>query len=198
MGCGISSSGTRRSSKPRHLFLALLVSASVTFGFTRASTAAPSIYNLGSLTGGESETYGINASGQLVGFSYTDSSYHAILYTGSPGTDGVMLDLGISTSQAFAINTTGQITGMLGGNGVYRAFLYTGIPGSGGAMTNLGSLGGALSWGNAINSRGQVVGTSSTAQDRNSRLAFLYTPALGGGSMVDLGTLGGSQALGNG
>jgi probable HAF family extracellular repeat protein len=58
-------------------------------------------------------------------------------------------------------------------------------------MQDLGTLGGALSYANAINAGGQVAGYSSTGSNSH---AFLWTS---GGGMVDLGTLGGSASYAN-
>jgi probable HAF family extracellular repeat protein len=56
-------------------------------------------------------------------------------------------------------------------------------------LTDLGTLGGSTATGAAINSSGQVVGSSSTAGDTTTH-AFLYS----GGTMSDLGTLGGASS----
>jgi probable HAF family extracellular repeat protein len=79
-----------------------------------AAPAAAILYtckDLGSL-GGNTEAYGINATGNVVGSSQTSSgAYHAFLYSG-----GVMQDLGTlpaynSSSYASAINKSGQVGG---------------------------------------------------------------------------------------
>jgi probable HAF family extracellular repeat protein len=61
-----------------------------------------------------------------------------------------------------------------------RAFLY-----DEGVVTDLGTLGGAFSWGRAINNLSQVVGESQT--ENSQEHAFLYE----NGIMRDLGTLPG-------
>src|SRR4029079_10366031 len=89
---------------------------------------------------------------------------HAFRYTGTPGSGGVMADLGTlggSESIGFDINTAGHVVGYSSttGNHAYHAFLYTGTPGSGGAMVDLGTLAGkAHSFGVAINDHGQIAG----------------------------------------
>ena len=71
-----------------------------------------SITDLGTLPGGdESEARGINARGQVVGFSETASGeFHAFLWE-----DGRMTDLGTlpggTSSSAFGINSRGQVVG---------------------------------------------------------------------------------------
>ena len=126
---------------------------------------------------------------------------HAFLYTGTPGSDGAMADLGTLTgpdgySRANGINAGGQVVG----DSAAHAFLYTGTPGSGGAMADLGTLPGKLaSQGLAINDVGQVVGCSGNSLDTTdtTQHAFLYTGTPGsGGAMADLGTLGGTYSVG--
>ncbi|MBD2168189.1 hypothetical protein H6G04_27785 [Calothrix membranacea FACHB-236] len=144
-----------------------------------------SITDLGNLPGDNySYAYGINDSGQVVGFS---SNNHAFLYS-----DGKMTDLGslprsgYDSSAAYGINNSGQIVGDSKG----RAFLY-----SDAKMTDLGILPGYdYSRAYSINDSGQVVGFSGFStfsqggfyyppKDR----AFLYSD----GQMIDLGTLPG-------
>ena len=153
--------------------------------------------NLGTLPGGDySEATGINASGQVVGFSTTPIGDHAFLYSG-----GVMMDLGTlpygDSSRATAINDAGQITGWSStwqpGWFVHpvHAFIYFG-----GVMTDLGNIAPsyptAWSEGYSINSSGQVVGWSDN--DNLDAHAFLYS----GGHMTDLGTLGGTESRATG
>ena len=106
---------------------------------------------------------GINASGQVAGSALTNDgfSYHAFRYDGTPGSGGVMRDLGTlggDGSYAYGINDAGQITGQAWTvAGVPHAFLYEGTPGSGGVMHDLGVLG----TGTAINASGKIAGTMS-------------------------------------
>jgi probable HAF family extracellular repeat protein len=81
-----------------------------------------------------------------------------------------------------AINNAGQVVGYsLLGQLVSHPFLY-----SAGSLTDLGTLGGIDSAANAINSSGQIVGTSELAGSQVVH-AFLYSE----GTLTDLGTLGG-------
>jgi probable HAF family extracellular repeat protein len=99
---------------------------------------------------------------------------------------------GYTASYGAALSANGQVTGFSSGT-TDHAFRWT----SGGGMQNLGSLGGSggqdYSYGNGINSAGQVAGMShyTSGQDR----AFLWTP---GSGMQVLPTLGGSSGGANG
>jgi probable HAF family extracellular repeat protein len=154
--------------------------------------------DLGTLGGADSGGYGINATGQVTGYSATigNNAYHAFRYSGTPGSGGAMVDLGTlggAHSYGYGINTVGQVAGSstTTGSNTYHAFLYSGMPGSGGAMVDLGTLDGrSYSSGVAINDHGQVAGYC-TDDDDNER-AFLYTGIPGGGgAMADLGDFGG-------
>ena len=157
---------------------------------------------LGTNPAASSVATGINAAGQIAGWSNPNPSLiyvqHAFLYA-----NGVMKDLGVlggkiagqaaTYSFAYGINAAGQVVGSSGwlGNDFIRAhaFLY-----AGGVMKDLGVLGQfvfqGLTYSNssasAINAAGQVVGYSSTSSGYH---AFLYS----GGAMKDLGTLGSFQ-----
>jgi probable HAF family extracellular repeat protein len=146
-----------------------------------------SIFDLGTLGGESSYAYGINASGQVVGYSLPPglSGWHA--FATPPMQD--LGTLGGDGSFAWGINDSGQVVGdsqTAASNAVTHAFLYdaTATP----AMQDLGTLGGTTSSAYGINTSGQAVGNSRTAGSFEH--AFLYdgtaTPA-----MQDLGTLGG-------
>lgn len=143
--------------------------------------------------------YGINASGEVTGFTLTSGTpvptlgpQHAFLYNGSSMQD--LGTLGGLTSLGIGINMSGEVTGIATTSGVVHgaavehAFLYNGS-----TMQDLGTLGGTDSYGYAINASGEVVGQSDTSGDAHLH-AFLYN----GSTMEDLGTLGGgnSAALG--
>jgi probable HAF family extracellular repeat protein len=137
------------------------------------------MHNLGTLGGGFSYAYGINASGWVTGDAYTtgNAADHAFLY------DGTMHDLGTlggTVSIGEAINASGWVTGAsyTTGDNNNDAFLYNGT------MHDLGTLGGDESEGLAIDAAGRVVGDSFTADDA-SQDAFLYQD----GQMYDLNAL---------
>ncbi|PWU15914.1 MAG: HAF repeat-containing protein [Verrucomicrobia bacterium] len=167
-----------------------LATSAIGFGMLSASAFAQySITELGGLGGVYpsspalvSEAYGINNSGQVVGYAFTTSgNKHAFLYSAGAMTD--LGTLGGSSSQANGINNSGQVVGhaYLAGNASYHAFLY-----SGGGMADLGTLSGGInSDAYGVNRNGQVVGSSD-------QYAFQYS-----GGMMSYLTLGsGSWASG--
>jgi probable HAF family extracellular repeat protein len=139
------------------------------------------VTDLGTLGGTESKAYGVNDSGQVVGYADTtgNAARHAFFYSGSTMTD--LGTLGGSFSQALGINYSGQIVGVAGiaGNVSDHAFRY-----SGSTMTNMGTLGGTDSSASCINTSGQIVGWSETTNNA-AQHAFLYN----GSTMKDLNTL---------
>ena len=183
--------------RSRHCaFAAVLLSVSA----TSAPTAPPNIYNLGTL-GGNTNAFAINNAGQITGTSAV-ASWHAFLYTGTPGSGGMMHDLGTlggTYSIGSEINDSGQIAGSswTTDDAAGHAFLYTGTPGSGGMMHDLGTLGGISSWAYGVNDSGQIVGKSATLPNFYEH-AFLYSGTPGvDGIMHDLGTLGGTNSYGS-
>jgi probable HAF family extracellular repeat protein len=154
-------------------------------------TAAAQTYtvtDLGTLGGSTSTATGINASGQITGFSSITTSggtiNHVFLYS-----DGKMTDLGTlggSTSAGAGINASGQVAGnAYNASGVDLGFFTN----SSEQLTSVGVLGGkpGFSEAQAINDLGEVVGVSSKASGAAD--PFLYSH----GTLTDLGNLGGNQ-----
>jgi len=146
--------------------------------------------DLGTLGGG-TKAYGINASGEVVGASYTETSnntQHAFVYRG--GKMSGFGTFGGAESIAFSINASGQFAGYANtfGYSESHAFLY-----SNGVMNDLGTLGGDISVAYGINSSGQVVGFSKVSGS-NYNHAFLYS----GGVMHDLNPLGAIEMIARG
>ncbi len=119
---------------------------------------------------GDSVGYGINASGQIAGYSVNNTGeFHAVRWTGTTPTD-------LGVGQGLAINTSGQVAGS---NNLGHATVWTGT-----SASDLGTLGGSSSQANGINGLGVVVGMSFTTGDA------LYDPFISiGGIMYDLNNL---------
>src|SRR6266550_3898088 len=157
-----------------------------------------------------SEAFGINETGQVVGFGRIRGGLvdHAFLWNPDVpnGTTGTLTDLGTlaggSGSAASGVNDRGQVVGCSytsfcdPANGT--AFLWTpDVPnGTTGSMIELGTLpGGSGSEASGINNGGQVVGASADAD--GTAHAFLWTPGAPNGAtgtMTDLGSLPGGSA----
>jgi probable HAF family extracellular repeat protein len=127
------------------------------------------------LFGNYALSYGINESGEIIGFTIQN----AFIYTTASGASYIP-----SAVDAVSVNDNGQVTGGLA-NG--DAYLYT--PGIG--VTDLGTVGGKSAYGVAINSNGDIVGNVQNLS--NNQVAFLYN-----GGVTDLGTLGGGQSYAEG
>jgi probable HAF family extracellular repeat protein len=141
-----------------------------------------------------SRANGINASGQVVGFSgdrLDGDSSRAFLVKISSGLTH-MIDLGTlggSYAQAWAINDAGFVTGNSqtgGGDAPTHAFIWDITA----KMRDLGTLGGKSSHGTSVNAQNHVVGNSAINIVDNRVHAFLYDGTL----MNDLGSLGGASA----
>ncbi len=134
----------------------------------------PQNVNLGDL----SLAFGINNSGQVVGYSNdgNNSANQAFLYS-----NGTMLNLGAmvhaTSSAAYGINNAGQVVGWIYTGGEFQAFLY-----SGGNMEPLGTLGDA--W--AINDAGQILGGSNYDNFLYSDGAFINLNQLTASSGWDI------------
>jgi probable HAF family extracellular repeat protein len=154
-----------------------------------------------------SRANGINAKGQVVGYSglQRDSiESRAFVWSSQTG----MIDIGTlggAYAQAYAINDVGSITGASQTQGMgpmltTHAFIYRQLaPTSPGnrqpappplgnrQMQDLGVLGGLSSYGTAINNYNHVVGYSTIKTNDDRVHAFLHD----GIKMIDLGSLGG-------
>jgi probable HAF family extracellular repeat protein len=158
--------------------------------------------DLGTLGGTNSYGYGINASGQVAGWSDItgDGGDHAVVWTGTALTD--LGTLGGSFSKAYGINSLGDVIGIstTAGNASTHAFLYTGgtmfdlndliLPDSG--ITNLGIPNGGVNdpYGN-INDFGQIAEIGTGAASHALRLDPVPEPAsavllLGGAALLGL------------
>ena len=144
-----------------------------------------SMTSLGTLGGTSGIGNGINASGQIAGYSENSSgTYRAFLAEDGTLTD--IGDLGGGSAVAYGINDVGQVVGSaVTANGENHPFLYTG-----GKMIDLGTLGSSnTSWWNvaqSVNNAGVVVGTSYDSH--GNFFGFIWR----NGKMTKMGTLGGA------
>jgi probable HAF family extracellular repeat protein len=182
----------------RFLSAALAITLLLLTGLGNAARTAHArfytIEDMGTL-GSSTRAYGINNSGQVVGYSFTpagpSSFAHAFRFTDGTGLFDLNPFTNASISYGAGINNLGQVSGSMdrsGGAGGYHAFRYT----DGIGLVDLGSLPGYLfSYGGRINDRGQVIGSATGSPTiQNALRAFLYTDGRG---MKDLGTLGGNS-----
>lgn len=139
---------------------------------------------LGTLGGRDSQAFGINDAGRIVGVSQLSPQVrHAFLYA-----NGKMTDLGTlpggAFSLAYAINGAGDVAGIadVPAHATHAVLWHKG------RIADLGALpGGRNSLAYALNGWGEVAGAVEVGRDYH---AFL----LSGGKMADLGTLGSDPA----
>lgn len=169
-----------KNMKKPNPFVRSLSVATLGFMLTGTALAYYEIIDLGTLGGTESVAFGVNDSGEVVGYSFlaTSGVMHAFLYSG-----GTMIDLGTlggMRSGATDINNSGDVVGSSEATpgGLQHAFRY-----SAGVMTDISS---AYSYGaaSAINDSGKIVGTLLSG---SAFRPFIYN----NGSMQILGTFGG-------
>ncbi|MCI0362967.1 MAG: hypothetical protein L0Y44_15125 [Phycisphaerales bacterium] len=150
-----------------------------------AGTPVFTVTELGTLGGAQSGAYGLNESGQVVGWATIVSEQrHAFLWD-----DGVMIDLGTlggERSRAWAINNAGiivgeaQLTGQTGdANGT--AFIYENQQ-----MTALSTLGGTWSVAYDINEGGVIAGLSYNTLQQEKAVTWT------GGVITNIAQLGGA------
>ena len=135
--------------------------------------------DIGGLGGQTSAARGVNNSGQVVGFSWTNGNVaqHAFLHSGGTNTD--LGTFGGQDSAAFGINDNGIVVGQAQNSAGY----YYAFSDSGGSMQDLGTPPGGLeSTADCINDSGQIAGYFETGSTNH---AFLYSD----GVMEDLNNL---------
>jgi probable HAF family extracellular repeat protein len=133
---------------------------------------------LGGEGGTDSSAWGINASGQIAGYSETSGGgIDAVVWSGTTPTD--LGSLGGTTSYGYAINASGQVVGDSDttGNASEDGFLFTGgtmydlnsivVPGSGVTGIEVGSAS------DSINDLGQIAGYGTY---EGHQVAVVLTP----------------------
>ena len=141
-----------------------------------------------------SRANGINASGQVVGYSSQKPDLdfgRAFIVSTSDNSPGEMVDLGTLGgvwAQAWAINDSGFVTGnsqVENNYGPTHAFVW----GSKTGMVDLGTIAGDSSYGTALSAKNHVVGYSTINNVDERVHAFLHD----GVKIHDLGSLGGAS-----
>lgn len=169
------------------LTLALCAAAVLLSGVAPAAIAGvtpPPAYlveDLGVLPGDStSGAWGINAAGDVVGWSTGPAGSRAFLFTNDDGM--VELPALIAGTSSFArdINDAREVVGTAG---VVKAGQGRAVLWSEGKVADLGTLGGLYSDGWAINNNGDIVGSSQAGDFLVGVHAFLFTR---GGGMTDL------------
>ncbi|MXS82168.1 hypothetical protein [Nitrosomonas oligotropha] len=152
-----------------------------------------SIKSLGIFDGASSDAYGINNSGQVIGYYYHVDSASLRPFITGPNGEG-MSDLGTLGGRgltfSYDINDSGQVVGHSSSLDNRDHAFITGPDGVG--MADLGTLGGLDSFAHGINNSGQAIGDSWTTSPYTTH-AFITGP--NGIGMTDLGTLGGTWSM---
>ncbi len=158
--------------------------------------------NLSSGTGtyASSNAYGVNAAGQIVGYSYAaDNNYHAAVWTKN-GSSWSVTDLGTSGSAscADAINANGMIAGQITNSSGYldaATWTYNGSAWVANDLINrsLSANNDGAAYALAVNDNGVAVGGGSLASfPTTTSNAFRFN---GDGTVTNLGNLGGSGSI---
>lgn len=176
--------------KPRSFLAGLAILAfSASVVFQNRAEAAPSkftVTDLGTLGGDISYGFGINASGQVTGWSYTpgNAAIHAVRWTGTTPRD--LGALGGTESYGIGINASGKIAGryLVPNSTNFRAVRWS---------PSAQALDSTSQAGYAINTSGQIAGADDILANGTSH-AMRWTNT----SPQDLGTLGGSYSSGLG
>jgi probable HAF family extracellular repeat protein len=153
--------------------------------------------DLGTLGGPDTLPEAMNDRGQIIGWSYTNSTPNAVNgYICAPNVPtqdpffwdkGEIVDIGSfggTCGLAIFINNRGQVVGTsnLAGNQTHRAFLWEQKHGT---MQDLGTLGGPNAEADWISDSGFVVGRADVSMQNANHHAFLWK----NGAMTDLGVL---------
>jgi len=151
--------------------------------------------DLGTLGGPDTFPEAMNDRGQIVGWSYTNSTPIAsggfACPPGVPAQDpffwdkGEIVDIGTfggTCGQAIFINNSGQVVGTssLAGNQTTHAFLW-----DRGTLEDLGTLGGVNAQADWISDSGLIVGRADVSMQNTNHHAFLWK----NGAMTDLGVI---------
>jgi probable HAF family extracellular repeat protein len=166
-------------------FLASALAAGGLIGVTPAAAASSgyTVQDLGTLPGDyASVAMGINAFGDVVGWSSGPTGTRAFVFTSAGGMQGLPSPTGRPVTTARAINSSGVIVGAASSGGTDAGHA---VRWQAGIARDLGALpGGDFSEGRAINGAGTIVGSSST--DGGALLATHAFRWTDGSGMTDL------------
>ncbi len=174
----------------------------------RASPPQYTVTDLGALGANVSYGFGINALGQVTGYSYTgvNNTFDAVILTGATPTD--LGTISGYNSYGRGINNSGQVAGYYQGiGGALQIHHHEAVSWSGTTPTQLGTLGGTDTEALGINNFGQVVGYSKTTSGYFHAVVWAGTTPTDLGSSTgnsfgyginDSGQVAGSAAMGGG
>ncbi len=179
----------------RPLILAATLAAGLSTTLSAQALPNYTALDLGTLGGAYSYATGVNASGQVVGYSSTNDkgAYRAFLTDANGANMRDLGTLGGTYSHAYGVNATGQVVGWANTADKFtHAFL---TDANGANMQDLGTLaggtlpGGTASYAHGVNATGQVVGYGLI--NANS-IAHAFLTDGNGANMRDIGTLAGA------